>query len=132
MTTLCSEMMTTPAMAAARRASVDASEWRTARLDGVATVGEARELLRRTGQGVLIVTSGSRAVGIITMAELTTAGRMTWSSDQQVQDLLNWELVQVAPSTDVVRTLRRYQDAAWASLFRRSPGLRAAADQEIT
>lgn len=124
-TAMRSELMVTPPLAPVRLVGDEALRWRTVTIEATATVGEARGLLRETGQDVLVVTSDSRPVGIITKAELWALGVHAPRDDSLVEDLLRWELVESQADLDVERTLRRYRDAAWASLFRRRPGRRA-------
>jgi hypothetical protein len=120
--TLHPELMNMPTLAPVRATADEARQWRTATIGADATVRAARDLVRETGQGVLVVTRASQAVGIITKAELWGPGVGVYAL---VREILNWELVAIRPDADVDHTLGRYRDAAWASLFRRRPGGRA-------
>jgi predicted transcriptional regulator len=123
--------MTHPALAPLRAAADEAMAWRTPSIDADATVGDARELVRRSGQRVLLVTSGSLPVGVITKGELWSAGAPL-RSDSRVQDAMHLELVRITPESDVDHTLRRYEDAAWSSLFRRGAGRRPREETRCT
>lgn len=116
--------MTSPPIAPVRVAADQALTWRTPTIDVDATVRDARDVMRRTGQRILLVTSASLPVGVVTKRELWGPDGIAPSSEARVGDVLHLEVIRIEPSTDVRRTLRRYEDAAWASLFRRRPGRR--------
>ena len=113
--------MATSTLAPVRAVADQSMAWRTPTIDVDATVQEGQDLMRRTGQRILLVTSGSLPVGVVTKSELWSAGAGP-ASEGRIGDVLRLELVRIAPWTDVEGTLLRYRDAAWASLFRRRPG----------
>jgi hypothetical protein len=123
--------MTTPSLTPVRAVADRALSLGTASIRATATAHEARELVRETGQSVLVVTSGTEAVGIITAPELW-AGGVGPRAETTLGEILAWELVKMRPDADVDQTLRRYRDAAWASLFRRRPGRRSTGGHPCT
>ena len=116
---------TTPPLAPTRMVAGEALAWRAPVVDADASVADARDLMCQTGQRVVLVTSGHAPVGVITKGELWGAGGVGPRADARVQDVMHLELVRIAPDTDVNRTLRRYADAGWSSLYRRRPGRRS-------
>ena len=73
-----------------------------------------------SGQRATVVMDGDRPVGVITTTALRGRGH-TISTDAEVQDVMDFEVVRVNPSLDVEDTLRTYRDAAWHSVRRRRP-----------
>ena len=112
--------MPTPTLVPVRAVADQAMAWRTPTIDVDATVQEGQDLMRRTGQRILLVTCASLPVGVITKSELWAAG-VGPAFEARIGDVLRLELVRIAPWTDVEDTLLHYRDAAWASLFRRRP-----------
>jgi hypothetical protein len=125
------EPMTTPSLTPDRAIADRALRLRVATITATATAHEARQLIRETGQSVLVVTNGAEAVGIITEAELWAGGGGP-RGNATLNDILVWELVKMRSDADVEQTLRRYRNSAWASLFRRRPGRRSTEEHPCT
>ena len=111
----------TPMLTPVRTAADEAVRWSWVSVDIDATVREARELVRDSGQSVLIVLSHGDPVGIVTKAELWGLEGVGPRGDLPIGQVVRWELVEIPPDTDVTHTLRLHRAAAWASLFRRHP-----------
>ena len=124
--------MTTPPLAPIRMVADEALAWRAPVVDADASVADARDLIRQTGQRVVLVTSGHLPVGVITKGALWGAGGVGPRADARVQDVMHLELIRIAPDTDVKHTLRRYEDAGWSSLYRRRPARRTDPEQRCT
>jgi CBS domain-containing protein len=85
------------------------------------SVADALDVMTRTGQAVLIVTSEGLPIGIVTARELCGESGRVARRESRVEDVLTLELVRIDSSADVLTTLNTYTDAAWASLRRRGP-----------
>jgi hypothetical protein len=81
-------------------------------------VSEARAALASAGEVIALVTSRGVDIGVVTAEDLAP-GRSV--RDPAVGDVMEREIVSIAPTEDLHATLRAYRKAAWTSAIRRRP-----------
>ena len=86
------------------------------------TVEEARRVLAADDGAGLVVFDQTTAVGVVTRRALEGASGPPPRPGARLEDMMDGEVVELAPGADVATTLRKYREAAWRSLRRRRPG----------
>src|SRR5688572_18323243 len=114
-------MRTSAVLTPVRQSGDEARRVQNAAVDAHASIHEARELAAATGQDVLLVIESGRPVAVVTTEQLWSANGGPVFPDAEVLDVVRWELVRLAPDSDIEHTLRHYSEAAWTSLKRRRP-----------
>jgi predicted transcriptional regulator len=98
-------------------------------LDLFSSVAVAREALIETGLDALVVTDRGRPIGIVSRSALAGSAGHVPRGDAAVGDVMEGEVVLLAPDADVATTLKKYRQAAWDSVRRRQPGASDDADR---
>jgi CBS domain-containing protein len=100
---------------------------RATTLTSESTAAEATLALLAAGATAAVVLEGVEPIGVITLQDLAGAPGHVAAPDALAIDVMGHECVRIDPGACCEETLRRYQQAAWESLYRRHP---AAVDIE--
>jgi predicted transcriptional regulator len=90
-------------------------------LDVATTVEEARAVMARTGQSLVLVHARGFPVGVVTCQDLEGTAERRPKGNARLDAIMTKELVVTDPGADLRTTLGTYTDHAWQSLFRRAP-----------
>jgi predicted transcriptional regulator len=103
------------------RATEHRASARLSTLTPESTAAEATLALLEAGATAAVVLQGVEPIGVITLQDLAGEPGHVAAPDALVTDLMSHECVRIDPGACCEETLRRYQQAAWESLYRRHP-----------